>query len=233
MELNNKQEEITQKQEGNALNMNDAYETNLTLRSIFKKMDLDVSEVWQSTTTDLDIENDQLANLLHWVETYKEYPDRKKLKGAGMLRPPIVPAVDENTDWRIFERWVKGIKIRYNQQRLRNDTLTIPDSAKIEDRAVDSALDSLKRNLAELNIEVKSLPKTPPRLVYEFIEEELGRTVNRTPFQTPRTLELCKGYCPACIQRPWCKSKGLEVYPEDEAGGTKIIPEQTRRYLKK
>jgi len=61
---------------------------NQSLKNEFTIRNLDLSQIWQPTPDDLELENRQLHDLLDWVDKYKECPDRRKLEAQGYRFPP-------------------------------------------------------------------------------------------------------------------------------------------------
>ena len=57
----------------------DAVLENENLKSEFARRNLDLSQVWNPTADDLELENRQLLHLLDWVEKYEQCQSRTKI----------------------------------------------------------------------------------------------------------------------------------------------------------
>jgi hypothetical protein len=66
----------------------DLYLKNQSLKNEFAMLDLDLSQVWQPTPNDLELENRQLQHLLDWVIAFKEYGGNRKKNGSGRISFP-------------------------------------------------------------------------------------------------------------------------------------------------
>lgn len=81
---------------------------NQSLKSEFPLRNLDLSQIWQPTPDDQELENGQLRHLLDGVEKYQECPYREELEAQGYKFPPIDPCIDPYNDWLRFEHWLAG-----------------------------------------------------------------------------------------------------------------------------
>jgi hypothetical protein len=206
------------------------YLHNQTLKTEFTLRGLDLSQVWQPTPDDLELENRQLQHLLDWVSKYQECPNRKKLESEGYHFPPIYPGIDPDTDWLIFERWMQGKPVRAKMKDQLAGTFLSREPDTMRDEEIEAELERLFGLLRDSCFSIDLVDGLPPRLVYLILREALEEEFE---FIAGGRWHIagCSGYCPGCVQRPWCEAGGNLCWPEDEEGGRMVVPEEARRYV--
>ncbi|MFQ6116624.1 MAG: hypothetical protein ACE5NG_21425 [bacterium] len=208
----------------------DPYLHNQTLKTEFTLRGLDLAEVWQPTPDNLELENRQLEHLLDWVIKYQECPDRKKLEAEGYLFPPTYPGIDPDTDWLIFERWMQGMPVRAKMKDQLQGGFLFREPESMTDEEIEAELERFFTHLADSHFSIDLVEDLPPRLVYILLREVLKEEFE---FIAAGRWHIngCGGYCPRCVQRPWCEAGGNLCWPEDEEAGHMVLPEETRRYV--
>lgn len=209
----------------------DLYLENQSLKNEFTMRNLDLSQVWQPTPNDLELENRQLQHLLDWVIAFKEYGgNRKKMEAKGYHFPPLTFDIDPDEDWLRFRRWMAGHTIRGKlKTRLPSDFI-IQRAEYLTDEEIIQELERLQQELERFHFSVDSKEEIPPRLVYEdlleFLEEECDFMMIGNWH-----LDGCTGYCPDCFQRPWCETGTSSCWQEDEEAGCMVFPDSVKRYV--
>lgn len=203
---------------------------NQTLKTEFTLRGLDLSQVWQPTPDDLELENRQLEHLLDWVCKYQECPDREKLEAEGYLFPPIYPDIDPETDWLLFERWMQQKPVRAKMREHVGGSFFLPDPQQMTDAEIEAALEGLCEQFEDSGFAIDLVDGLPTRLVYMIVREVLEEEFE---FIAGGSWHIngCSGYCPGCVQRPWCEAGGNLCWQEDEAVGCMAVPEAVRRYV--
>ncbi len=172
---------------------------------------LKLEDVWESMH-DPSIDEATLAALVKWIEAYEKCPNREKLEARGLLFPPVSPDIDPDSDWLRFEMWMQ-------KKALERTGLDIVGPMKspeqLNDEEVEKELERVQDILENENILVDFQERLPARLAYQ----ELYRIVTTESFEvtgpdTRTHLTCCTGYCPDCIQKPYCDI--IEDMDEDE-----------------
>lgn len=197
---------------------------NQSLKSEFELRNLDLSQVFRPTPSDLVQENRTLRHLLKWAQRYSECQDRATMEAEGYAFPPVYPAISPWNDWYRFEEWMQGRPVRQQlKERLPAD-YTPKSPEQLTDEEIIVELEQLERHLADCHIGVSVRKDVPPRLLYaellEYLEEESYSMNDAGWF-----FDGCTGYCPGCFQRPWCDAGLSLCWREDEeAGEIHFIP---------
>ena len=208
----------------------DTYLENHSLKSEFKIRNLDLDQIWQPTPDDLELENQQLRHLLDWVEKYEESRDRKKMEQQGYLYPPLSFDIDPDSDWLRFERWMAGKSIRGKLRNFLPKNVKVRNADDLTDDEVMVELEKLIEALAKLHFSVDLKDDLPPRLIYEdvmdMLEDEFDLVVGGWWH-----LDGCTGYCPDCLQRPWCEQGCSSCWNEDKEAGYMVFPDAAKKYV--
>lgn len=203
---------------------------NQTLKNEFTLRGLDLYQVWQPSPDDLELENHQLQHLLDWVVKYQECPDRQKLEAEGYLFPPISPDVDPDSDWLIFERWLQGKPVRAKMKEQLRVRFILQDPDVLTDEEIEAELHRLFTHMKDSPFCLELVEDLPARLVYVLIREALEQEFEFIAAGSWH-IDGCGGYCPGCVQRPWCEAGGSLRWPEDEEAGRMTVPEEVRQYI--
>lgn len=203
---------------------------NQSLKNEFTIRNLDLSQVWDPTPDDLELENRQLLHLLDWVDKYKQCPDRKKLEAQGYLFPPISFDIDPDSDWYRFKRWIRGLPVRKILAEQLPSQFKINPSEEIPEEEIEVALDELINQLERINYGISINDEVPPRLIYEDLLEILDEE-HEIMGMPGWFLDGCDGHCPGCFQRPWCESGCNSCWQEDEEAGCMVFPDSVKRYV--
>lgn len=203
---------------------------NQTLKAEFAMRGLDLSQVWQPTPNDLELENRQLEHLLDWVIKYQESPNRQKLEAEGYHFPPIYPGIDPDTDWLIFERWMQGKPVRAKMKERLSGTFLSRDPDTMTDDEIVAELEHLFKQLGDSCFSIDLAEGLPARLVYILLQEVLEEEFEFIAVGYWH-IDGCDGYCPGCVQRPWCEAGGNSCWLEDEEAGHMVFPDEAKRYV--
>ncbi len=210
------------------MSLNDLLIENQKLRNAFQKLKLPLDEVMEFYPTDIEIENRRLASLLLFTRKYLENQSREVMELTGFLFPPIFPGISPDNDWLRFEKWINGEPtIQKFKDRL-PDGYEIKASADLSDEELDAELKNIKALLEKTGYRIGLIADTPNRILYEVILEDLeGEDMMGVGWVN----DGCSGYCPGCVQRPWCES-GLDIcFTEDEEAGEIAFPEKLKDYV--
>jgi hypothetical protein len=201
---------------------------NEALKEVFKRFGLDPFEI-QTPVPDVDWENRRLESLLGWVFKYRECPDREKLAAQGLLFPPVDPGEGPDRDWRRFKGWIKGLQTKLPLRDLLHH-LQFPPPEEIGDAQAAELMEKLDPILEEIGISLDLWEGVPPRLAYEIFYAELDEDFELLDANETVHLTGCTGFCPDCLQRPWCENGCTSLWKEDEAAGKMVFPTSTQRY---
>lgn len=201
------------------------YQKNQALKKQFSELGLDLDQVMYYTPMELDLENRRLQTLLDYVVLYQEYGESQEAMVAlDKPYPPIHPMISPESDWYRFKLWLKGEPLK---MKLRDQAglppLEKPITAMAEEE-VEKAIQVRFEALEKVQIKV-CLPELPPPVLLmalcEMLEEEWERMEGGGWM-----LDGCSGYCPGCLQRPWCNTGQSLGWTEDnEAGGMHLRAE--------
>lgn len=207
-----------------------AFQENQSLRSRFSYLELNLNDVFFPIPHDMERENRVLRSLLDWVKKYMQCPDRKKMEAAGYRFPPVDPGISPNDDWHRFESWMQGKPTRFRlKDKLPEDLNPVP-SSELADEELSAALGRLMAFLDQNQMVVGLTEELPPRLLYEYLLETLEKEFDIISDGFWH-LDGCSGYCPDCIQRPWCEMGNSSCWEEDKAAGEMYLPESVQRFV--
>ncbi|KAA3637586.1 MAG: hypothetical protein DWQ02_06505 [Bacteroidetes bacterium] len=199
------------------------------LKEEFAKLGLDPAEVVQYFTEDLDHLNRIYAGLLKFTQKYLEHQSKELMELTGDPFPPVFPGISPDSDWYRFERWVRGESVRETIKAQLPDSLTIKASSELTDDELPEAINSILKAMADKGFYV-DLKDIPDRLFYEYVLDWIEEEHELCPGGGWH-LDGCTGYCPGCIQRPWCDVGKSSVWPEDEDEGKMTLPEELKNYV--
>lgn len=202
---------------------------NAVLKQEFERRGLDLAAVWQPSPGDAGLENRQLRRLLQWVKAYERCPDRKKLIKQGFEFPPVEPDFDPEADWMRFERWMGRSAVEWS---FTADFGELKPGATLSNEEIGAEIERIKGLLAQRNVLVGLNSEVPERVVYAYLKRELeSSTFEFLPKNTRCHLDACTGYCPGCIQRPWCDLGHEGEWQEDIEAGHMVVPDEIREYV--
>lgn len=203
---------------------------NQSLKKEFEIRSLDLSQVFYLTPDNLERENIVLRNLLDWVQKYSQCRDRKKMEAEGYEFSPIEPGISPENDWYLFERWINDLPIRQKLKDWLPQYFFPQQSERLNSQEIYYELNKLIEHLNSINISVDLNENIPYCLQYnyllEYLDEEYDIIIDGSWH-----LDGCTGYCPDCIQRPWCETGNKSCWPEDEEAGEINLPESVKKYV--
>ena len=207
------------------------YQQNLAYRRAFAELKLAIEEVMEFTPLDLDLENRRLKGLLDFVRQYRHYGSQKVMEAVlgEFLFPPIFPGISPESDWYRFEEWLQGRPVRAQLATQLPQTLVIRDPAAICEEEIEAAVEGLANALHQAGFGVSLNEGIPARLVYSYLFESLGETVEL--IGGGWTFDGCSGYCPDCFQRPWCDSGQSLCWSKDEEAGKIHLINELQDYV--
>lgn len=208
----------------------DAYFENDALKNEFALRQLDLAQVWQPSPDDIESENCELRNLLDWVVNYQECRSRRSMEKRGYKFPPIMPAIDPDSDWLRFRRWLQGKPVRRRLKSRLPRELVFMHPHDLTEEEIEHEVERLTRLLARMRFSVDLHEGVPPRSVYEHLLEVLEDDFELVAGGCWH-LDGCSGCCPECFQRPWCETGGKSCWREDVEAGHMVFPENARRYV--
>ena len=204
---------------------------NLTLKRHFANRGLDLKAVMDFTPLDLDLENRRLHNLADFIEEYERYGSREVMEAVkGEFQfPPIFPGISPENDWYRFELWLRDEAIQKPLADMLPDQQPFRKPEELDDEEIETELNRLLEAIEEANIGVGLNEGLPSRLLYAYLHETLGET-----FEVSNggwSIDGCSGYCPGCIQRPWCETGQGGCWTEDEEAGKMHLTEDLAPYV--
>lgn len=202
---------------------------NDRLRTLIEAGGLRVDVLWTLRDPDPRRMNVRLLELLKWVQAYRATPDRARLEAQGYLYPPVEQGYDPDSDWMQFDRWMAGQPLRWS---FAAEYGQLPDEDGLDDDTIDATLQRVEAWLAARGVAIELQPGLPPRVAYRCLQKELlQEPFEYLPKGTTCHVTACSGYCPACLQRPWCESGLEEEWPEDEEAGRMVCPEAVNTHM--
>ena len=209
----------------------DNYLENQALKNEFAIRDLDLSQVWQPSPGDLELENRQLRDLLDWVDAFKEYGgNRTKMEKDGYHFPPLSFDLDPDEDWIRFRKWMAGQTIRGKMKSRLPFDFVIKEPEYLSDDQILAELERLESELERLHFSVDLKEGLPPRLIYDYLLEILEEECDFIMTGCWH-VDGCTGYCPGCVQRPWCEFGTSSCWNEDEEAGGMVFPDSVKKYV--
>ncbi|MCE9615238.1 MAG: hypothetical protein K8T26_13245 [Lentisphaerae bacterium] len=202
---------------------------NHRLRSLIEAPGRRVDDFWPIPEPDPRIENARLQDLLVWVRAFTAEPDRKRLEAHGFLYPPVDPGFDPDSDWLQFTRWMAGRPLSWH---FVTEFGPLPPEDGLSDVDIARELKRIGELLESRHVVIDLQENLPERIAYRCLKRELeGEPFEYVADGTTCHVTACSGYCPGCLQRPWCES-GLEsAWPEDEESGHLTCPEEVAAHM--
>ena len=205
---------------------------NLALRRLFSNRGLDLEAVMEFTPHDLDLENLRLQSLAEFIVEYDRYGSQEAMEviKGDYVFPPIFPGISPMSDWLRFVRWLEGKPV---SQELRH---ILPASyapfrapADISDDEIEAEARRLVSAIEEAGIGVCLREELPPRILYTYLYEQLSDHFYID--DGGWNIDGCSGYCPGCVQRPWCEPGQMLCWNEDEEAGKMYLIEELAAYV--
>jgi hypothetical protein len=205
---------------------------NLALRRLFSNRGLDLEAVMEFTPHDLDLENLRLQSLAEFIVEYDRYGSQEAMEviKGDYVFPPVFPGISPESDWLRFERWLAGKPVSQELRHMlpgRYASFRAP--ADISDDEIDAEAQRLVSAIEEIRIGVGLQDDLPPRLLYSYLYETLNESFYVE--DVGWNIDGCSGYCPGCIQRPWCDTGQSLCWPEDEEAGKMYLIEELAPYV--
>ncbi len=210
------------------------YQHNLHLKQQFDLLGLHLSEVFEFTPMDLDLENRRLESLLNFVKKYQQYGNREtmELLEGPYCWPPIFPGIDPDSDWYRFELWLMGQPTRKTIAEQMPETFIIKNPEEIPEDEMEAELDKLLNAVNQAGYGISLNEGIPARVVYCNVMEWIGEKLELDgPFGGGWTFDGCSGWCPGCFQRPWCEFGNSSCWREDEEAGKMCLPDELNDYV--
>ena len=204
------------------------YIKNERLKKEFEKLQLPLDGIFNYVPYNLELENRRLESLLFFTHKYLEYGSQETMEKLNYLFPPVFPAISPENDWLRFKKWINGEQvIQKFKDRLPKD-YNIILASELSDDEIVIELNKIKKILAETGYYIGLRDDVPSRLVYEMVletleEEDMGGGGWHN--------DGCSGYCPGCIQRPWCDTGQEHCWTEDEEAGKMYLPEELKDFV--
>ena len=201
------------------------YQENQALKKQFQELGLDLEQVMYFTPMDLDLENRRLQSLLDFVEKYREGGESEHvMELLDKPFPPIYPMISPENDWYRFRLWLEGAPL---VMKLRDQAGLPPLEKPIREMTeaeIEVAIQMRLDALEESGISI-CLQELPPHILLMALCEMLDEETERMEGEG-WMLDGCSGYCPGCLQRPWCDTGQSLGWKEDnEAGGMHLRAE--------
>ena len=210
------------------------YQQNLRFKQAFKDLGLNLAEVFTFTPMDLDLENRRLKNLLTFVKKYQQYGSQEvmELEEGDYCFPPISPGISPESDWYRFELWLQGEPIRKTISEQLPKTFKIKNPAEIPEAEIEAELEKLLDAVEQAGYGISLNEGIPARLVYKAVMEWIGEEFELSgPGGGGWFFDGCSGYCPGCMQRPWCETGLNCCWSEDEEAGKMFLIDELKDYV--
>jgi hypothetical protein len=209
------------------------YQKNLAYKHAFKKLQLDLKEVMDFTPLDLDLENRRLENLFDFVYKYKRFGSQEAMEAVAgtFLFPPIFPGISPESDWYRFEQWMQQKPVRKKLSEQLPETLLLRAPESIPEQEIEAELERLENALEQAGYGVSLNDGIPARLIYAFLYEVLGESIELGRPGGGWVFDGCSGDCPGCFQRPWCDTGYSSCFPEDENAGEMHLIDDLKSYV--
>lgn len=206
------------------------YHKNQELKKQFPELGLDLEPVMQFSPMDLDLENRRLESLLDFVLAYRERGESQEaMELLDRPFPPIFPQISPDNDWYRFRLWLESEPLRLklrDQAGLPPLEKAIPEMTEEEAKeAVEVSMEALQKNGIGVHLQ-----ELPPHILLmalcEMLDEESERIEGGGWM-----LDGCSGYCPGCLQRPWCDTGQSLGWTEDRQAGGMHLREELRHFV--
>lgn len=205
------------------------------LKGMFSQVGLDVNQVWYLNPANPRSSRIVLSDLWGWREAWQELGTRTAMEKAGYRFPPIQPDCDPDSDWHNFLLWLQGEKVSGETMLSYLTTETpVEEPNKVRDEDTPALVTEITNALKPLHAVVDLIAKgeIPPPIVYRILWDALNEPFHHVAEGTTIHLTGCGGWCPGCLQRPWC-DMGHERMEEDEEAGAMVVPKDAEKYMEK
>ena len=203
---------------------------NIALKRLFANRNLDLAAVMEFTPLQLDLENTRLLALAKFVVDFERLGSREAMEiiAGTWVFPPVFPAISPESDWGRFELWLKGEPVEKRLEELVPDQVPFRKPEDIAENELDAELQRLQAAIEGAGIGI-CLHDIPPRLLYAYLFETLD-----DHFEVSGggwNIDGCSGFCPDCIQRPWCNTGQSGCWTEDEVAGKMYLTPELSPYI--
>ena len=202
---------------------------NQKLKDAFIRLGLHLSAVMEYQPYNLELENKRLEQLLHFVFKYYACEDRDAMEVIGMATPPIFPRISPDSDWSRFKLWLAGKAVKQKLRDRLPHSFEILPPHRIGLLEAQQACDRLEAALNRIGIGVSLVEDLPPIIAYRYMWEQLDEEFELGT--DGWVIDGCSGYCPGCLQRPWCESGQEDAWPEDQEIGKIFFIEDLRKFV--
>lgn len=103
-------------------------------------------------------------------------------------------------------------------------------AAEMSDAEVEAELERLLDAMKKADIRIALVEGLPDRLLYTYLLEMLQEE-DQLMTGGGWTIDGCSGYCPGCVQRPWCNSGQGLCWSEDEEALGILFVEALKDYV--
>ena len=192
------------------------YRDNQALKARYRAKGLRWEEAIPATPFDLDLENWRLVSLLDFVEAYEACGHSQEvMEACGNPFPPIHPMISPQDDWYRFKLWLQGEALSKPLPEQIGIQLSAKPADEMGDAEIEAELDRLLDAMEKSRICVALVDGLPDRLFYTYLLEMLQEE-DQLMTGGGWVIDGCSGYCPGCVQRPWCNSGQELCWSEDE-----------------
>lgn len=208
-----------------------AYHKNLSLKREFKLLGLQLDQVMEFTPFDLDLENRRLEYLLEFVRKYEECGRHQEtMYLLDYPFPPIFPGISPESDWYRFDLWLEGkplVLSLWDQIGLEPPG---KDPEQMSDEEVEAGLERILVAVDQADMGIGLVNELPPYVTYLMLVEYLAEDHDRIG-GGGWVFDGCSGYCPDCLQRPWCETGNSSCWSEDEEAGAMYLREELKKFV--
>lgn len=138
--------------------------------------------------------------------------------------------ISPESDWLRFERWLQGEPL-WQKLADKVSEIAAPFRAPehIPEHEIEDESKRLYHAIEEAGICIGLREEMPPRLLYTYLYRELDDAFDL--FDGSWHIDGCSGYCPGCIQRPWCEVGQRGCWTEDEEAGKMYLTEELAPFV--
>lgn len=197
------------------------------LRGWFKKQGLDPDTI-HPPPMEPERRVAALLELASWVCAWGACADRRKMEARGFEYPPVEPRINPETDWARFERWMKGEALSWS---LAEDVRAFERPEALSEASAGERAEQIQQLLARCRVEVVLPAAMPLRVRYACLLRIAREETFEFVAPGTRAVLGCDGYCPGCLQRPWCAEGRESDWPEDEDAGGLAMPEEAKKLM--
>jgi hypothetical protein len=192
------------------------YRHNQAIKARYRARGLRWEEAIPATPFDLDLENWRLISLLDFVEAFEACGrSQEAMEACNNPFPPIHPMISPQDDWYRFKLWLEGEALSKPLPEQIGIQLSAKPAAEMSDAEIETELDRLLDAMKKAGIGIALVEGLPPRLFYTYLLEMLQED-DQLMTGGGWVIDGCSGYCPECVQRPWCNNGQELCWPEDE-----------------